>query len=128
MVLGQSSVKSIISQLAASSWLVTPPGRKDVAVIFCRSWGVRRAITRENSGVAQAEDTIGVEFHVVELWTSRLRTPKCSERMYLVLYAVWTSDSRVPMGFTNNGFPVSYLTYGIFLQQTILKILTIICF
>lgn len=112
--MGQSSVKSAVSQLAGSSWLVTPPGRKDVAVIFCRSWGVRRAITGENSGVAQAADTIGAEFHVAEPRTSRLINPKCSERTYFVLCGVWTCDSRVSMGFANNGFPVSYLTYRIF--------------
>lgn len=90
---------------------------------------MRRAITGENCGVAQAADTIGAKFLVVELWTSRLIKLNCSERMYLVLCGVWTSDSRVTMGFANNGFSVSYLTYGIFfLQQTILKILTIICF
>lgn len=67
----------------------------------------------------------GEEFHVVELWTCRLIHPNCSERMYLVLHGIWTSSSRVSIGFSNNGFPVSYITYRIFLQQMILNILTI---
>lgn len=88
---------------------------------------MRRAITGENSGAVQAAGTMGAEFHVVRVWTSRLINPNCIERMYLVPCSVWTSDSRVSIGFADNGFPVSYLTYRIFLQQTILKILTI-CF
>ena len=86
---------------------------------------MRRAITSEDSGVAQAADRIGAEFHVVEVWTSRLINPNCSERIYLVLCGVWSSDSRMSTGFADNGFPVSYLAYGIFLQQMRLKILTI---
>lgn len=85
MVLGKSSIKPVDLQLAGSSWLITPPVKKDVTVIFCRSLGVRRAMTGENSGVAQAADTKEAEFHAVELWTSRLVNPNSSERMDLVL-------------------------------------------
>lgn len=69
----------------------------------------------------------GEEFHVVELWASRLINPNCSERLYLVLCGIWTSSSRVSIGFFNKGFPVSYLTYRtfFFLQQMILKTLII---
>lgn len=52
----------------------------------------------------------------MELCPSRLINPNCSERMCLLLCHVWTSDSRVSEGFANNGFPVSYLTYGGFLN------------
>lgn len=69
--------------------------------------------------MAQAVDTTGAKFHVVELWAFSLINPNCKQRMYLVLKFEMDgpSDSKVPMGFANKAFPVSYLSNGIFYSR-----------
>lgn len=84
-----------------------------------KSYSAEGAITGANSRVAQAVETTGAKFHVVELWAFRLINPNCKQRMYLVVKFKMNgpSDSKVPMGFANKAFPVIYLSNGIFYNR-----------
>lgn len=67
--------------------------------------------------MAQAADTIGAKFHVVELWTIRLINPNYkTERIWLcVVHGL--SDNKVPMGFAND---VCFFFFIFFCDLTII--------
>lgn len=62
---------------------------------------MRGVVTGANSRVAQAADTIGAKFHVVELWTIRLINPKYKTEHIWLCVVHGLSDNEVPMEFAN---------------------------